>query len=228
MNALPTLGAALGMGGAVSVVGGVTYYFTPKFWEVGYMPTQPGWGFNHQLHAGTLGIDCRYCHTHVEDGYHSNVPNVSTCMGCHSEGKLNPAAVTAGDKIDEKVAFIREAYAEDRAIPWVKIHMLPDYVKFPHHVHVKAGISCYSCHGQIAGMPVVYQAESLSMGWCLSCHREPQASLVPPEKVTDLVWVEEEWMAKAPKDRAHAGLKPEDLVQSLFRSPPEHCAACHY
>lgn len=223
MNALPTIAALGASGGFVTVVAGVTYYFTPEFWEVGYMPEQPGSGFNHQIHAGKLGLDCRYCHTHVEESTHSNVPAVNTCYGCHSEAKLNTEIVP-----DEKVEFIREAYANDESIPWTKVHILPDYVNFPHHVHVKAGVSCYSCHGQIAGMPVVYQAESLSMGWCLDCHRNPEDNLVPPSEVTNLPWVEQNWFDTPVADRAHAGVTPEDLVQSLFRAPPEHCAACHY
>lgn len=187
------------------------------------MPTQPGSGFNHQIHAGKLGIDCRYCHSHVEDSFHSNVPAVSTCMGCHSEGKLNPALHN-----EEKVAFIREAYGSDESIEWRRVHLVPDYAQFPHHVHVKAGVSCYSCHGQIAGMPVVYQAESLSMGWCLDCHRNPEENLVPPDQVTNLMWVETEWFSKPVEERAHNGLTPEALVESLRDTPPEHCAACHY
>ena len=223
MNALPTLGAVLALGGFVAVVSGVTYYFTPAFWEVGYEPEQPGTGFNHRIHAGKLGMDCRYCHSNVEDSKIANVPTVSVCYGCHQPGHVSVEIVA-----DEKVQFVREAYAGDAPIPWINIHVLPDYVQFPHHVHVKAGVSCYSCHGQIMGMPVVYQAESLSMKWCLDCHRDPERQLVPPGKVTDLEWVQQEWLATKPADRAHEGVTPEALVSELMRDPPEHCAACHY
>jgi hypothetical protein len=169
MNALPTLGALAGVGGLVSVVAGGWYWLTPDFWEVGFMPEQPGSGFNHQIHAGTLGIDCRYCHTHVEDSKHSNVPSVATCYGCHSEGKI------AEDRVPtDKVQFIRTAYASGESIPWENIHVVPDYANFPHHVHVSAGVSCYSCHGQIRGMPVVYQDQSLAMGWCLGLPPQPR------------------------------------------------------
>lgn len=221
MNALPTLGAIAGLGGAVLVVTGTWYYATPDFFEVGYMPAQPDEGFNHQLHAGQLGIDCRYCHTHVEESYHSNVPSVATCIGCHGENKLDGWDT-------HKVGWIREAYAEDASIEWRRIHVVPDYAHFPHHVHVAAGVSCYSCHGQIAGMPEVYQAESLGMGWCLDCHRNPEANLVPPTEVTNLVWVEDEWFSKPVSEREHEGLTPAELVESLKRNPPQHCAACHY
>ncbi len=223
MNALPTLGALAGVGGLVSVVAGGWYWLTPDFWEVGFMPAQPGSGFNHQIHAGTLGIDCRYCHTHVEDSKHSNVPSVATCWGCHSEGKISADRVP-----DAKVQFIRTAYASGETIPWENIHVVPDYANFPHHVHVAAGVSCYSCHGQIRGMPVVYQAESLAMGWCLDCHRNPEENLVPPEMVTDLIWAEQEWFSKPVGERVHNGQTPEMLVKELRENPPQHCAACHY
>lgn len=224
MNALPTIAFAVVNGGVIMVIAGMWYYATPKFWEVGYMPEQPGSGFNHQIHAGKLGMDCRYCHTHVEESWHSNVPAVTTCMGCHSEGKLGPKASAT----DAKVQFIRDAYEQDKAIEWRRIHLLPDYANFPHNVHVGAGVSCYSCHGQIAGMPVVAQAEPLSMGWCLDCHRNPEENLVPKDRVTDLYWVEHEWMSKSVEDRAVNGVTPEQLLDSLMRNPPEHCAACHF
>ncbi len=234
MNALPTIAFLVVNGGVILVIAGFWYYATPKFWEVGYMPTQPGSGFNHQIHAGKLGMDCRYCHTNVEESWHANVPTVATCMGCHQDGMLGPAASASADK----VAFIREAYEADRPIEWRKVHVLPDYANFPHHVHVNAGVSCYSCHGQIAGMPVVAQAEPLSMSWCLDCHRNPVDSLVPKDRVTDLYWVENEWfhtrdergnlVPRSVADRVHAGLSATQLVDSLLRNPPEHCAACHY
>lgn len=222
MNAIPTLGAVAGVGGLLAVVTGGWYYLTPDFYEVGYMPKQPGSGFNHQIHAGMLGLDCRYCHTHVEESPHANVPSVATCNGCHSAGKLD-------NKVDPaKVQFIRTAYADNASIEWRNIHVVPDYAHFPHHVHVAAGVSCYSCHGQIRGMPVVYQAESLAMGWCLDCHRNKEQYLVPPEKVTDLIWVQEEWMSKPLDERSFEGVTPAQLVETLRQSPPQHCAACHY
>ncbi len=236
MNALPTLLFFVVNGGVVCVIAGFWYYATPKFWEVGYMPEQPGSGFNHQIHAGKLGMDCRYCHTNVEDSWHANVPAVETCMNCHVENRLNTELSTA---TDEKVQFIRDAYNEGVGIEWRNIHVVPDYANFPHNAHVNAGVSCYSCHGQIQGMPVVAQQESLSMGWCLDCHRNPEENLVPKDKVTDLYWVENHWFNKmsedgetliplSPEERAHQGINPQDLVDTLKRNPPEHCAACHY
>lgn len=223
MNALPTIMAGGALTTMVIVGAGVWNYFTPEFWEVGYMPTQPGSGFNHQIHAGKLGLDCRYCHTNVEKAWDANIPSVSTCYGCHGPNKLDPVKVS-----EDKTQFIRDAYESGKPIVWTKVHVVPDYVTFPHAVHVGAGVSCFSCHGQIAGMPVVVQAKSLSMSFCLDCHRDPSKNLVPRDKVTDLVWLENEWFSKDPADRSYQGLTPESLADSLMRNPPTHCAACHF
>lgn len=220
---MPTVGALAAMGGVPVVVAGTWYYATPDYFEVGYMPTQPGTGFNHMIHAGKLGMDCRYCHTKVEQSPEANIPNVATCYGCHADGRVNPATSTA---TDAKVQFVRDAYESDASIPWRRVHKLPDYVRnFPHHVHVKAGVSCFSCHGQIMGMPVVYQAQGLGMGWCLDCHRDPGKHLVPADKVTDLVWVEEEL---ALRSQGGGGVNAQELVDALRAAPPQTCGACHH
>lgn len=229
MNALPTLMAVGAVGAFTTAVGGFWYYATPSFWQVGYMPTQPGQGFNHQLHAGKLGIDCRYCHTNVETSPEANIPNVSTCMGCHSPGNVRFDIVP-----DERVEYIRTAWEEDESIPWRRVHKLSDYVRnFPHDAHVRAGVSCYSCHGQIAAMPVVVQVQPLSMGWCLDCHRDshvnPELYIVPPDRVTDVLWVQQHHQEVA------AGIGVQDarataqqIFDSLRLSPPQNCGACHH
>jgi hypothetical protein len=229
-NKLPPLIA----GGALSTLGlavaGVWYYATPEFWEVGYMPKQPGGGFNHQLHAGKLGMDCRYCHSHVESSAEANIPPVSTCYGCHSEGKL---AILADSKLHrEKTEFIRTAYAADKPIEWARVHKLPDYVRnFPHHAHIAAGVSCISCHGNIARQPVVWQHESLSMAWCLDCHRAPEQHLVDlndptalfKSQVTQLFTVEQD-MA----DPAAMKQRGKRFYEERGIASPENCGACHY
>ena len=237
MNSVPTLLFVVVHSGVIVVIAGLWYYATPKFWEVGYMPVQPGNGFNHQIHAGKLGLDCRYCHTHVEESWHANVPAVSTCMGCHAENKLNvdPGFASA---TDDKVQFIRDAYATDSPIQWRNIHIVPDYASFPHNAHINAGVSCFSCHGQIQAMPVVAQEKSLSMGWCLDCHRNPAENLVPKDKVTDLYWVQTQWfntldeagnlVAQPAEKRVHDGQTPDQLAATLQRNPPLYCGACHY
>jgi hypothetical protein len=264
-NFLPTAFAAMSIGGVFTVVGGVWYYFTPNFWEVGYMPVQPGGGFNHQLHTGKLGMDCRYCHTKVEVSPEANIPNVATCIGCHADGRFNKAvseriagktqflrdAYDAGERYDEVASLMEQGHFDEandlikfyeeeglsfveggESIAWRRVHKLPDYVRnFPHNVHVNSGVSCFSCHGQITGMPEVYQNKSLSMSWCLSCHRDikgenahPEAWLVPKDRVTDLKWVEDVWMGGLLENRSEAA----QIASNLQFAPPENCGACHY
>lgn len=222
MNALPTVGALGSLGGLVVVVVGVWYWATPDFFEVGYSPAQPGSGFNHQIHAGKLGMDCRYCHTKIEQSSEANVPNVATCYGCHAPQRVNASMTLA---TDQKVQFIRDAYDSDQSIAWRRVHKLPDYVRnFPHDVHLSAGVSCFSCHGQIMSMPQVYQSAGLGMGWCLDCHRHPETALVPPEKVTDLLWVQGELAARA---KGEGSVNTQELRGRLWNDPPQTCGACH-
>lgn len=232
MNQLPPVLFGGALSTLVVVIAFVWYYFTPKFWVVGYMPTQPGGGFSHEIHVGMLGMDCRYCHTHVETSYHANVPDVSTCMNCHADGRLN-ADITA--RIDPKIQFVRDAYAADASIEWRRVHKVPDYARFPHHVHVNAGISCYSCHGQIGRMEVVHQAEPMSMGWCLDCHRggvvdnlvDAHGVLGEPQPVTHLFDVEELLLDKA--QQAERGRRLlGNLQEKGLHLLPENCGACHY
>jgi len=223
-NALPTLLAGGGVATLALIVGTVWYTFTPKYWVVGYMPKQPGGGFNHQLHAGKLGLDCRYCHTNVETSPEANIPNVASCVGCHAEGRLAKLATSEDHK--NKTQFVRDAYAADEPIEWRRIHKLPDYVRnFPHHAHVSAGVSCISCHGNIARLPEVWQYEPLSMGWCLECHRNPEPYLQPKDKLTRLFEIEDRQAQLGPAGLASEGAK---FYEERKIHAPENCAACHY
>ncbi len=238
MNVFPTVFAIGGLSAFCSVVGGFWYYATPKFFDVGYSPIQPGdpgsdAGFPHQLHAGKLGMDCRYCHTKVEQSAEANIPNVATCYGCHGENKLRAWQ-------SHRVKFVREAYAKDESIEYRRVHKLPDYVRnFPHHLHINAGpdsgVSCYSCHGNIHEMPIVHQVQPLGMGWCLDCHRNPEPNLVPKEMVTKLSDARTFLSDPASRNKLAAayGIESQKLpaalaLEALHIAPPENCGACHY
>jgi hypothetical protein len=165
----------LGLGVALAI----PYYFTPKYTRVGYTPDQPV-PFDHSWHAGQLGLDCRYCHSHVESSGHSNIPTNETCYNCHGPGK-------GQIKVDSpKLAAVRESGETGKPIEWVRVHAAPDYVYFNHSVHVARGVSCVSCHGKVNEMKVVGHAEPHSMGWCLDCHRNPEKHLRPVDQVYNL------------------------------------------
>lgn len=134
--------------------------------NVGYKPEQPI-PFSHKLHAGDKQIPCQYCHSAARRSAVAGIPPLNTCMGCHK--------IVATDK--EPIKNITEHFKTNKPMEWVKVHDLPDFVRFSHKPHVAAGLECQSCHGQVQTMDVVEQVAPLQMGWCISCHREKKASL---------------------------------------------------
>lgn len=191
-----------------ALIFGMNYYFTPKYANVGYQPIQPV-AFDHSLHVGQLGLDCRYCHTYVDRSEHSNIPGANTCMNCHNQIRTDSAAL----------APIRESYQSGQDIYWVKINNTPGYVYFNHAVHVNRGISCVDCHGQVNEMPVVYQDKSLTMLFCLDCHRNPEQFIRPLDEVYNLNWKPESQEAQM-----EMGKK---LVHDWKVTPPTSCSGCH-
>ena len=209
----------MGVGAALLVLAlaGIAYYGTPKYWRVGYEPIQPI-RFSHKLHAGELGMDCLYCHNHVGESPHSNVPSTGTCLNCHGEKRGNIRA------LEPAFAPLREAAATGRPIRWARVHKVPDYAYFNHAVHVRRGVSCVSCHGKVNEMKVVRHVEPLSMAWCLECHRHPAPHLRPADVVTSLDW-------SAETDPRFLGRTRDEYVKHLLREvgiqAPENCSGCH-
>jgi hypothetical protein len=206
-NKLPgrVIAGAVLLGTAGSLA--VTYYFTPKYTDVGYQPVQPVF-FPHSVHADQLGIDCRYCHSAVEQSWYSNVPGSGTCMNCHNQVLSQ----------DPRLLPVRESVTNNVPIPWVQIHKMPDFVYFNHSVHVNRGISCVQCHDKVNQMDEVHQAKPLSMSFCLECHRNPAERIRTPDLITDLNWVPPANYAK------DVGAK---LVDHWNVRPPQSCSACH-
>lgn len=125
--------------------------------------------FSHRHHAGDLGIDCRYCHTHVEDSSFAGIPSTETCMTCHSQ------LFTDSPMLEP----VRESFATGESIPWIRVHDLPEFVYFDHSIHIQKGVSCIQCHGDVADMPLISQQETLHMDWCLDCHRDHEPTIPP-------------------------------------------------
>jgi len=204
------LGAALA-GGAVAA--GVTIYLTPKYTRAGYQPVQlvP---FSHQIHAGQLGLDCRYCHNGVEKSWFANIPGASTCMNCHNQVL----------KDDPRLKIVRDSAETGKPIAWVQIHKVPDYVYFNHEVHVRRGMGCDACHGRIDQMDEVRHDKSFSMSFCLDCHRDPAANIRPVDKVTTLGW---QWSTNAAEAAQLQQTEGKKLVDHMRVESLQSCSACH-
>jgi hypothetical protein len=141
----------------------------------GNSPVQPI-QFPHPVHVKELGMNCLYCHNAANKSPDPGLPAVGTCMGCHTLiGPSRPAANGRPARTSEEIKKL-QAFApigqpdKWKEIPWIRIHKLPEYVRFPHMRHVNAGVTCQSCHGPVQEMAQVYQNASLNMGWCLTCH----------------------------------------------------------
>jgi hypothetical protein len=190
----------------VLAVAGIWYYGSPWYTDVGYMPEQPV-PYSHKLHVGDLGMDCRYCHVGVEVSPVAMVPPTQTCMNCHT--MIKPTS--------EKLAPIRASWENGIPMQWIRIHKSPDYVYFDHSAHVNVGVGCESCHGNIAEMEIVHQAEPLSMSWCLDCHRNPDQHLRPLDQVTVMGWT-------PPENQPEIAARIKDAFDI---NPPTNCSGCH-
>ena len=201
--------------GALSWIASVVYrssYVTAA--GIAYVQPVP---FSHEHHVGGLGIDCRYCHTSVEDSSFAGMPSTKTCMNCHSQ-------IWVGSSMLEPV---RQSYRSGRSIEWQRAHNLPGFVYFDHSIHIKKGIGCVSCHGRVDRMPFMWQENTLLMEWCLDCHREPERFVRPREEVFSMDWEPSKRKdpdSGKPYDQLTLGrqLLREYKIQSLTS-----CSTCH-
>jgi hypothetical protein len=173
--------------------------------QQGYAPKQPI-AYSHRLHAGELQIDCKFCHSASESSRHAGIPSSDVCMKCHryvtapfdvmqqelrlaDEEKRKPKTIISPElkklydalTLDDKLQPIDGATPQ--SIAWVQVHNLPDYACFNHQAHVAVGVSCQSCHGPVESMERMRQHATLSMGWCVNCHRDATRDGVNGRKV---------------------------------------------
>ncbi len=155
--------------------------------DQGYEPVQPI-HYSHRIHAGDNAIDCKYCHSAARVGKHSNIPSLNVCMNCHKNiSEVAPETLAEGNEFgvnyNNEIQKLYNAVGWDKTtqtytgktepVKWVRIHNLPDFVYFNHSQHVTvAGVECQTCHGPVEEMEIMRQHSSLTMGWCVNCHRE--------------------------------------------------------
>ena len=166
--------------------------------------------FSHAHHVGGMGIDCRYCHTSVEEAAFANIPPTKTCMNCHSQ-IWNTAPI---------LEPVRASFREDKPLKWTRVHDLPDFVYFNHSIHVAKGVGCATCHGRIDTMPLVFQNATLMMSWCLDCHRNPAKYVRPRDQIYNMAWA-------PPADDPELGAR---LVKEYKIGTVEQltsCSTCH-
>jgi hypothetical protein len=181
---------------------GQSAYYT----EVGEARDQPV-QFSHQHHTTQLGIDCRYCHTSVEESSFAGLPPTATCMTCHSQIWVDSPMLEP----------VRASYINDHSIAWTRVNALPDFAYFDHSIHVFKGIGCTTCHGPVGEMPLTWRANTLHMAWCIDCHRHPERYVRPREAVFAPVY-------QAPPNQLELG---QQLVETYGIRKLTDCYTCH-
>jgi hypothetical protein len=170
-------------------------------------PRQQPVPFSHAHHVGGLGIDCRYCHTSVEESSFANLPSTSICMNCHSQMWA----------VAPVLQPVRDSYRTGKSIEWTRVYDLPQFVYFNHAIHVNKGFGCSTCHGRVDKMPLTWQAPDLRMNWCLNCHRHPEKYVRPQEKVFDIAYM-------PPPNQLALG---KQLVRQYHIESLTSCSTCH-
>ena len=174
--------------------------------EVGVARDQPV-QFSHKHHVSDDGIDCRYCHTSVEQSSFAGIPSTKICMNCHTQ-------IWADSPILEPV---RESFRTGKSLEWTRVHNLPGFVYFDHSIHVHKGVGCSTCHGRVDQMPLMWRVNTLYMEWCLECHRNPEQFVRPRDQVFNMQW-------QPPADQLALG---EKLVKEYKIERLTSCSVCH-
>ncbi|HJU26783.1 MAG TPA: cytochrome c3 family protein [Rhodanobacteraceae bacterium] len=145
--------------------------------------------FSHKHHVGDDGIDCRYCHQSVEQSAFAGIPPLSTCMTCHSQLYTHQPVLRP----------LLAAFRSGVPLHWKRLYKLPDFVYFNHGIHIAKGVGCATCHGEIDQMPLTARVRSLTMQWCLRCHRDPARYVRPRDEVFNLHWHAQDQLALGAK-----------------------------
>lgn len=165
--------------------------------------------FSHELHSDQLNIDCQYCHVSAEKSSYGGIPDTHTCMSCHSQIAT----------YSELLQPVRDSYDTGESLEWEAVHDLADHVYFNHSAHINAGFGCETCHGPVNEMAIVWQAKSMTMGWCLDCHRNPEQFIRPTDQVYNFGWEPE-------GDQIELGLQLVE-AKNIDVERLDSCSICH-
>lgn len=198
--------------GALFIVAGILFLMaeiqrSPWMTEA-YVAKEQPIQFSHERHVASNGIDCRYCHTSVEESPFAGIPPTKTCMNCHSQIFSD----------SPYLAPVRSSFENDTPIRWVRVHDLPDFVFFNHSIHINKGMGCTTCHGPVDRMPLMQQTASLQMEWCLDCHRNPEQYVRPKNEVFSVTYT-------PPANQAELG---RQLVADYEIRKLTSCSTCHF
>lgn len=166
--------------------------------------------FSHKHHVGGLGLDCRYCHTSVEDAAFAGIPPTKTCMNCHSQIWVTSPMLEP----------VRTSFETGKPLVWKRVHNLADFAYFNHSIHVNKGVGCSTCHGRVDEMPLMWKENTLQMEWCLSCHRNPEKILRPKEDIFKMDW-------EPPADQEVKGRELAKQYNIQGKELLTSCSTCH-
>ncbi|MBN1991118.1 MAG: cytochrome c3 family protein [Anaerolineae bacterium] len=190
----------------------IGWYFwvkSPYLTQVNIAREQPV-PFSHQHHVKDLGIDCRYCHTSVEQAAFAGIPPTQTCMTCHSQIHTEAAMLEP----------VRASYRTGHPLRWTRVHDLSGFVYFDHSIHVNKGIGCETCHGRVDEMPLTWKTETMLMEWCLQCHRAPEKYIRPREEVLTMDYI--------PKNHDQLALGTQLITEyDIETGRLDDCSICH-
>jgi hypothetical protein len=182
---------------------------SPYFTDVNVPREQPV-PFSHKHHVTDDGIDCRYCHTSVEESSFAGIPSTHICMSCHSR-------LWANSPILEPV---RLSYQTDKSLEWTRVNALPDFAYFDHSIHINKGVGCTTCHGPVGEMPLTWRANTLYMRWCIDCHKHPERYVRRREDVFKADY-------KAPQDQLALGRRLVKEFKIKDARQLTDCYTCH-
>jgi Cytochrome c7 and related cytochrome c len=177
-NTLARLSLVIIAAGGIGTVGGLFLWVRTPYARNMQVPVEQPLQFDHRHHTRDEGIDCRYCHNTADRSPFAGIPPTQLCMNCHSQ------VWNKSPLLDP----IRKSFIDDKPMVWNRVYKVPEFVYFNHAIHVSKGVGCVTCHGRVDTMAAVEKVFSLTMSWCLDCHRSPEKNLRPVEEITNMTW----------------------------------------